>query len=83
MMNNAEENDADDALYRLEGTRGDQRGGLVLMKNGQSADVNRHEFKKPAPRHSLLGLDKLAASKRAQAVEQDTADKVTDRQQER
>jgi len=80
-MNDADENDADDAVYRLEGTSGEQRGGLVIMKKGQSADVDRHEFKQPASRQSLLGLDKLAANKRLRAVEQDTAEKVKDTQQ--
>ena len=82
-MNIADENDADDAIYRLEGTSGEQRGGLVIMKKGQSADVDRHEFKRPAPKQSLLGLDKLAASKRLQAVEPDTAEKVKNTQRER
>jgi len=85
-MSNADENDADDAVYRLEGTSGEQRGGLVIMKKGQSADVDRHEFKRPAAKQSLLGLDKLAgvaASKRLRAVEQDTAGKVKDIQRER
>jgi len=82
-MNTADENDADDALYRLEGTGGEQRGGLVIMKKGQSSDVDRHEFKRPAPRQSLLGLDKLAASKRLHAVESDTAEKAKSTQRER
>jgi len=82
-MHNVDENDADDAVYRLEGTSGEQRGGLVIMKKGQSADVDRHEFKRPAARQSLLGLDKLAASKRLHAVEQDTAEIVKDTQRER
>jgi len=69
-MNNS---DGNDSVYRLEGTSGEQRGGLVIMKKGQSADVDRHEFKRPAPRQSLLGLDKLAASKRQQIAEQDAA----------
>ena len=82
-MNN-DENDTDDTLYRLEGTSGDQRGGLVIMKKGQSADVDRHEFKRPAPRQSLLGLDKLAASKRRHAAaETDAAEKVKNAQRER
>lgn len=82
-MKNADENDADDAVYRLEGTSGEQRGGLVIMKKGQSADVDRHEFKQPAPKQSLLGLDKLAARKRLQAVEPDTAENVKNTQRER
>ena len=82
-MSNADENDADDAIYRLEGTSGEQRGGLVIMKKGQSADVDRHEFKRPAPKQSLLGLDKLAASKRLQAVQPDTAEKDKNTQRER
>ena len=82
-MNSADENDADDAVYRLEGTSGEQRGGLVIMKKGQSADVDRHEFKRPACRQSLLGLDKLAASKRLRTLEQDAAEKVKDTQRER
>jgi len=79
-MNNSDENDA---LYRLEGTSGEERGGLVIMKKGQSADVDRHEFKQPAPRQSLLGLDKLAARKRQYGVEPDAAKKVNSTQHER
>ena len=82
-MNNTDENDTDDAVHRLEGTSGEQRGGLVIMKKGQSANVNRHEFKQPTSRQSLLGLDKLAASKRLRAAEQDTAEKVKNTQRER
>jgi len=78
-MNNSDDN----AVYRLEGTSGEQRGGLVIMKKGQSADVDRHEFKQPAPRQSLLGLDKLAASKRQHTVEPDAAKKVKGIQHER
>jgi len=79
-MNNSDENDA---VYRLEGTSGEQRGGLVIMKKGHSADVDRHEFKRPAPRQSLLGLDKLAASKRQHVVEPDAAKKIKSTQHER
>jgi len=75
-MSNPDENNADEALYRLEGTTGEQRGGLVIMKKGQSSDVDRHEFKQPAPRQSFLGLDKLAAAKRLHAVEPDATEKV-------
>jgi len=82
-MNDGDENDADDTLYRLEGTSREQRGGLVIMKKDKSADVDRHEFKQPAPRQSLLGLDKLAASKRLRAVEPDTAENVKNTQRER
>jgi len=83
-MNNGDEKAADDAVYRLEGTGGDQRGGLVIMKKGQqSADVERHKFKQPAARQSLLGLDKLAASKRLRAGEQDTVERVKDPRRER
>lgn len=80
---NIDENGADDMLYRLEGTRGEQRGGLIIMKKGQSADVDRQKFKQPAPKQSLLGLDKLAAHKRLHDAEADTTDKVKIKQHER
>lgn len=54
--------DDDPTLHRLEGTQGNEKGGLVIMKKKSNSDF---EFKKPAtPRTSILGLDKLAASKR-------------------
>ena len=82
-MNNATEDYTDDAIYRLEGTSGEQRGGLVIMKKGQSADTARHEFKQPAPRQSVLGLDKLAASKRLEASEPHAAEKIKNTLRER
>jgi len=82
-MNNTDVDNTDKALYRLEGTSDEQPGGLVIMKKGQSADIDRHEFKRPVPRQSLLGLDKLAAIKRQNAVEQDTAEQVKSSQRQR
>lgn len=57
--------DDDPALHRLEGSMGDMKGGLVIMKKGPAHDNDKHTFKKP----SLLGLDKLAASKRSADVD--------------
>lgn len=57
--------DDDPALHRLEGSMGDVKGGLVIMKKGPANDNDKHTFKKP----SLLGLDKLAASKRSADVD--------------
>lgn len=54
----------DDNLDRLDGSKGDEKGGLIIMKQ-KSADGNQHVFKSPStPRGSVLGLDKLAAEKR-------------------
>lgn len=54
--------DIDEPLHRLEGTSGNERGGLSIMKKGPSGGAdNLHVFK--APRASLLGLDKLAKKK--------------------
>jgi hypothetical protein len=50
-------------VHRLEGSSGQERGGLVIMKKKTSGEG--HTFKKPdAPKVSLFGLDKLAALKR-------------------
>jgi hypothetical protein len=48
--------DDDSYLYRLEGSK-NERGGLIIMKKppGDSG-----VFKTPAPKKSILGLDKLA-----------------------
>ena len=51
----------DAAVHRLEGTLNSQKGGLVIMKKD---NAEKHVFKKPAAKISLLGLDKLAATKR-------------------
>ncbi|CAG5128460.1 unnamed protein product [Candidula unifasciata] len=58
--------DLDEDIHRLEGTSGNESGGLVIMKKGPSGDDGAsHAFKKPdVPRVSLLGLDKLSAAKR-------------------
>jgi pre-mRNA-splicing factor ATP-dependent RNA helicase DHX38/PRP16 len=56
----------DDSVYRLEGSSGTQKGGLVIMKKSSATDVAQHEFKKPSIKKSLLGLDRLAAIKRAE-----------------
>lgn len=59
--------DMDDNPHRLEGTSGEEKGGLVIMKRGPSVkgEEGAHVFKKPEiPRTSLLGLDRLAAIKR-------------------
>ncbi|XP_063535464.1 pre-mRNA-splicing factor ATP-dependent RNA helicase PRP16-like [Cydia strobilella] len=51
--------DSEENLHRLEGTSGDAVGGLIIKKKDNPADF---QFARP----SLLGLDKLAASKRKQ-----------------
>ena len=54
----------DDGVHRLEGSSGEQSGGLVIMKKKKQSGEG-HAFKKPeAPKTSLLGLDRLAALKR-------------------
>ena len=53
----------DDGIQRLEGSSGQETGGLIIMKKKPSGES--HTFKKPEmPKVSLLGLDKLAAVKR-------------------
>lgn len=58
--------DLDEDIHRLEGSSGDESGGLIIMKKGPSkGEAASHTFKKPdVPRVSLLGLDKLSAAKR-------------------
>ncbi|KAJ4427868.1 hypothetical protein ANN_23872 [Periplaneta americana] len=53
--------DDDSDLYRLEGSK-NEKGGLVVKKKPEGNDV----FKAPAPKKSILGLDKLAALRRKQ-----------------
>ena len=53
--------DSDPSLHRLEGSAGNEVGGLVIMKKGPAGE-DQHVFKKPLT--SLLGLDKLAEAKR-------------------
>ena len=65
--------DSDNSVHRLEGTTGEEKGGLIIRKKGPSTDSEKHEFKRPslpAPRVSLLGLDRLAAAKRKQDEEE-------------
>lgn len=54
----------DGAREELPGTSGDQQGGLLTVPK------ERHVFKAPAPQTSLLGLDRLAAQKRAEQGKQ-------------
>ena len=54
--------DNDPSLHRLEGSSGNEVGGLIIMKKGPAGKDDTHVFKKPAV--SLLGLDKLADAKR-------------------
>lgn len=63
--------DDDPSVHRLEGSSGNQPGGLVIMKKGPSKDSEKHDFKKP----SLLGLDRLAAVKRQQEDDKQRAHK--------
>ncbi|XP_035826324.1 pre-mRNA-splicing factor ATP-dependent RNA helicase PRP16 [Aplysia californica] len=58
--------EVDEEIHRLEGSSGQEQGGLLIMKKGPSKSAdNSHKFKKPdTPRISLLGLDRLAAAKR-------------------
>jgi hypothetical protein len=47
-----------DAVDRLEGSSGEEFGGLIIKKKTPQAE---HEFKRPdLPKKSRLGLDKLA-----------------------
>ena len=64
MKSKDEEVEGDRSVHQLAGTSGNEKGGLVLMKKGPTTDSDTHVFKMPAPRSSLLGLDKLAAAKR-------------------
>ena len=54
----------DASIHRLEGSSGEQKGGLVIMKKGPSSGAEQHVFKAPEMRGSMLGLDRLAAAKR-------------------
>lgn len=54
--------DGDSDLYRLEGSK-DERGGLIVKKKPPG---DNELFKAPAPKKSILGLDKLAALRRKQ-----------------
>ena len=44
---------------------GEEVGGLILQPSKKSSTEQRHAFKAPKPRTSLLGLDKLASAKRS------------------
>lgn len=57
-----------DAVSRLEGSSGDEKGGLVIMKKKAAPNSGDVVFKAPAPKASLFGLDKLAAEKRKEAA---------------
>jgi hypothetical protein len=50
--------DSDSDLYRLEGSKS-ERGGLIIKKKPVEDDGL---FKAPAPKKSILGLDKLAGN---------------------
>jgi hypothetical protein len=48
-------------IHRLEGSTGGV-GGLIIKKKKADGDgADQMTFKKPPPRASLLGLDKLAS----------------------
>ncbi|CAG7822437.1 unnamed protein product [Allacma fusca] len=58
--------DEDPSVHRLEGSSGDEVGGLIIKKKSQV----EHEFKKPEiPKKSLLGLDRLAELRRKEREE--------------
>ncbi|XP_060693991.1 pre-mRNA-splicing factor ATP-dependent RNA helicase PRP16 isoform X1 [Hemiscyllium ocellatum] len=64
----------DDSLHRLEGSDpGNQVGGLIIKK--KIATDDQHIFRAPAPKTSLLGLDKLAAQKRKEREEKEEEEK--------
>jgi hypothetical protein len=51
-------NDDDSDLYRLEGSKNESGGLIVKKKPPEDSAV----FKVPAPKKSILGLDKLAGN---------------------
>lgn len=57
-----------ESIHRLEGID-DEVGGLIKKKKSD------HEFRAPAERKSVLGLDVLAAAKRKQKAEQEVSKK--------
>lgn len=59
--------DEEDGVHRLEGTSGNEKGGLIVTKKKEPT------FKVPKP--SLLGLDRLAAQKRKE--KEDAARKMS------
>ena len=63
----------DPSIHMLEGSSGNEPGGLIIMKKGPgpSSDKDKHVFKTPAPRTSVLGLDRLAAEKRKQKEDEE------------
>ena len=70
--------DNDPSIHRLEGSSGNEKGGLVIMKKGPASETDKHVFKTPAPRASILGLDRLAAQKRKEDKEkEDRKSRVT------
>src|SRR5436190_484990 len=56
----------DSSVYRLDGTDGNEAGGLIIRKKASD-----HTFKKP----SLLGLEKLAEQKRREQSQEPTSSK--------
>ena len=67
------EPDDDPSLHRLEGSSGNEKGGLIIKKKSVADGAGSHTFKVPAipaPKTSLLGLDRLAALKRKTAEEE-------------
>ena len=49
--------DEDVGVFKLEGSK-EEEGGLIIKK--KPAPIENFEFKVPAAKASLLGLDKLA-----------------------
>jgi len=67
--------DKDPTLHRLEGTRPDFKGGLVVkketIKREPDSERSGAEDEKTPLRQSLFGLDRLAEVKRREKLEQD------------
>ena len=53
-------------MDRLEGLCGSEKGGLIIKKKKNPTEDQNDELIFKKPKVSLLGLDKLAAKKRAE-----------------
>ena len=83
----------DSSVHRLAGSSGNEVGGLIVKKKppqvgegggegggGSRWDRKPDEFKKPAPRASIFGLDVLAKRKREEREAREEASFVEKRQ---